>query len=499
MVNAVLTGTRGKRSIRMGETSRRNTRTSITLRQHTRLVLNNLFLLLFIFANNQGLAQELPSEALSVGPHSTVRSGKFHLKPGSTVNVTAESRDTQFAVDLYVYGGNEELVGKDEEEATSVLYSWVAPIQGEYYVLARNLNGGSGSITVTVTEGKGAPNTELPTHATREIYFATDRNLTGKSAVGEIFGTEPDSNGQLHFGRCLVRIPRGHKMGELEGPSILKLEFRKASEKYVTLLSVDVEPHDVFFHHVADDIQNHSKRHELFVFVHGFNTTFEDAAKRTAQLAYDLGFNGPAILYSWPSQGRVSPIAYNMDGTNAELTARRLEQFLQDLATQSGATTIHLIAHSMGNRPLTSALQRMAIAGPSERLPIFNEVALMAPDISASVFKQLAAEIRPSAQRITLYASSKDEALKASSTFAGYPRAGQGGSSILVVPGVDTIDASAVDTSVLGLFHQYYADNRTVLSDLFHLLQNEAPDIRFGLKKDITSAGVYWEFKAVAR
>ena len=29
---------------------------------------------------------------------------------------------------------------------------------------------------------------------------------------------------------------------------------------------------------------------DVFIFVHGFNSTFEDAARRCAQLAYDLDF-----------------------------------------------------------------------------------------------------------------------------------------------------------------------------------------------------------------
>jgi esterase/lipase superfamily enzyme len=284
-------------------------------------------------------------------------------------------------------------------------------------------------------------------------------------------------------------------MGELEGPSILRLEFDTDPEKHVTLLNIDEEGRSIFFHKVADRI-SHSQRRELFVFVHGFANTFEDAARRTAQIAYDLAFDGPAIVYSWPSQGRISLIAYNMDGTNAELTAAHLEQFLRDLVAQSGAKTIHLIAHSMGNRPLTNALRQLTIKRAESTLPRFNQVVMMAPDISVSVFRQLAQEIRPSSERITLYSSSRDEALKVSSTFAGYPRAGQGGPGIVVVQGVDTIDVSAVDTSALGLFHQYYADSGTVLSDLFHVLKNEPPNERFGLERDMTSAGTYWRIRS---
>ena len=441
------------------------------LMQNNSLALKRVFFLFVLLVAGQCLAKDSQSETISVGSNSNVRSATVHLRSGDNLSVTAESKDARFAVDLYVYDASHVLVGKDDEESTSPLFSWVAPVGGEYYVLSRNLGLGSGSITVTVTQGKGQSSVAVPTYARVKIFFATDRNLTGKSAVNEKFGTDPDKTEQLHLGECVVSVPRDHRMGELEGPSILKLEFSSDPEKHITLLSVDDEDRLLFFRKVADRL-DHSQRRELFVFVHGFDNTFEDAARRTAQIAYDLAFDGPAIVYSWPSQGRVSLVAYNMDGTNAELTVPRLEQFLLDLVAQSGATTIHLIAHSMGNRPLTSALRQLMVTGTPKNMPRFNQVVLMAPDINASVFRQLAQEIRPSSGRITLYASSRDEALKLSSTFAGYPRAGQGGSGIVVVPGVDTVDASAVDTSALGLFHQYYADNTTVLSDIFHVLKN---------------------------
>ena len=65
----------------------------------------------------------------------------------------------------------------------------------------------------------------------------------------------------------------------------------------------------------------------------------------------------------------------------------------------------------------------------------------------------IAARIKTVPGRMTLYASSGDEALRASQRLAGYPRAGQGGAGIVVVAGIDTVDASLVDTSLLGLRH----------------------------------------------
>ena len=238
----------------------------------------------------------------------------------------------------------------------------------------------------------------------------------------------------------------------------------------------------------------HSQKKEILVFVHGFNTSFEDASRRTAQLAYDMAFDGPTVLYSWPSQGSMNPIAYNKDGRNAALTAPHLEEFLKLLVAKSGATTVDIIAHSMGNRPVTQALRDFAMQNPGMKKPMFNQVALMAPDVDAALFKQMAQQMEHSANRITLYASSKDKALQASELFAGYARAGEGSPSPMVLPGMDTVDASAVDTSLLGLYHSYFADSTSVLSDLFDDFLGISPKTRKGLQVVITAAGQYWKF-----
>jgi esterase/lipase superfamily enzyme len=281
-------------------------------------------------------------------------------------------------------------------------------------------------------------------------------------------------------------------MGELEGPSIWRLEFREDPERHVVLLKETVRDlNRAAFLRAVEERVSTSKEREALVFIHGFNTTFEDAARRMAQISYDLGFRGAAILYSWPSQGSLSPAAYLKDGSNAELSVQALQGLLDDLRLRSGARTIHLVAHSMGNRLLTSALAGLSAKG--QLSPRFRHVAFMAPDVRTESFKQLAERFRSTADRLTLYASSKDAALMASQELNGYARAGQGGKNIVVLNGLDSVDASSADTSRLGIGHQYYGDSHSVLADLFQVMQGKSPDERFGLKR--APSGRYWEMK----
>jgi esterase/lipase superfamily enzyme len=95
---------------------------------------------------------------------------------------------------------------------------------------------------------------------------------------------------------------------------------------------------------------------------------------------------------------------------------------------------------------------------------------------------------------VTLYASSNDQALLASKAFHGYPRAGESGTGLVVVEGVETIDASDISGGLLG--HSYFAEDRRIMEDIFALLQTgQRADRRFGLEALESDQGRYWTFR----
>jgi esterase/lipase superfamily enzyme len=330
-----------------------------------------------------------------------------------------------------------------------------------------------------------SPSQAEPNYAVVRVFFATDRDLTGKPKPAEMFGV---GRSLLRHGTADVSIPRDHKTGELEGPSILRFEFRPDPEKHVVLLQVNVDSRDSVLDSIRKDGVERSAQRSAFIFVHGYNVSFEDAARRTAQMSYDLRFDGAATFYSWPS--RANPLAYTVDEDNSEWGKPNLKGFLDDLFTRSGAQSIYLIAHSMGNRALIGALTDLMAEKPhfQERL---REVILAAPDIDAEIFKRdIVPALTAVGKPVTLYVSANDRALAASKAIQGYPRAGDTDGGVIVASGIETIDASDVDTSFLG--HSYYADERSVLSDLFHLFQGNRPDRRFGLQPVEVQDGRYW-------
>ncbi|MCX6631427.1 MAG: alpha/beta fold hydrolase [Candidatus Solibacter sp.] len=335
---------------------------------------------------------------------------------------------------------------------------------------------------VSVQRGGGtgprATPPEKRPYQTVSVHFATDRRASGKTKPADFFTGQRAPRGTVTYGTCDVSIPADHVKSMLENPSWKKGEFRQDPKKHVVLMSVSPLDRAAFF---ASASQGGP---QALVFVHGYNVTFEDGARRMAQIAYDLPFVGVPILYSWPSRGEAA--AYTVDESTIDWTVPHLLRFLEDLA-QTGIEKVHIIAHSMGNRAVARALQLLALKGGSTSK--FHQVVLTAPDIDAEVFEQMAAEVLNTANRVTLYASSEDKALIASKTFHGYPRAGDAAGGVVVVQGMDSVDATGVDTSFLK--HSYAASDRTVLTDVYYVLRGDAAADR---KATIRKDGAYYRF-----
>ena len=340
------------------------------------------------------------------------------------------------------------------------------------------------SLRPTVLKGHvdyTAPTARPVRHIAVPVYFATDRAETGDARPERWFGAD---RGELKFGRAEVSIPDDHRMGRIEKPRWWRLEFRKNPDRHVALLSLATFDREAFAARIRADYPGR----QALVFVHGYNVTFESAIERTAQITYDLQFVGVPMLFSWPSQAVAAK--YTVDETNARWAQPHFRQFAQFLLDHLDLAVVHVIAHSMGNRVVAESLHDLA---PSSMTRL-RQVVFAAPDIDADTFQAMIAAFEGRAERYTLYASSEDAALKLSKTAHGYPRAGESGPGLVVAKGVDTIDATAVDTSLLG--HSYYGDNRSILSDMFALVRDgNPPEQRFGLRERAHPAGRYFEFK----
>jgi esterase/lipase superfamily enzyme len=303
-----------------------------------------------------------------------------------------------------------------------------------------------------------------------EVFYATDRARGGDQP--ETFYTDRRRRDAdriaFEFGTCEVSVPYKHRPGEIERPSVWRLEFREDPAKHVVLLAVKPMPVEDSLPALRARVAE-SESQSALVFVHGFNVPFAAAARRTAQMKYDLNFDGAVLLYSWPA-----PQNYLECQDNEIWTRPHLIELLKEYVQKSGAKQIHLVAHSMGTRVLSNALVELADSqgGADFR---YNQIILAAPDIDAEIFKQrIAPRIVDRADRISIYASSKDLALVASKKAHNNIRLGEGGPNITVFPGmsmIEVVDASNINESLLG--HSYYGDSPTILRDLRLLLSGQ--------------------------
>jgi esterase/lipase superfamily enzyme len=213
------------------------------------------------------------------------------------------------------------------------------------------------------------------------------------------------------------------------------------------------------------------RRHGL-VYLHGYNVTFEDAAIRAAQMGFDLKISGATAFFSWPSQGTLE--GYPADAASIEASENAIVHFLADFARKSGAEVVHLVAHSMGNRGLLRAVQRLAADPQLNSQVRFGQIFLAAPDVDRDLFLDLARLYPRFSVRTTLYASDADRAVGASAWLHDDYRAGY--CPPVTVPGVERFDTIRVPNFNLDLVgHGYYAEAESLLYDLHELMNRDTP------------------------
>lgn len=340
---------------------------------------------------------------------------------------------------------------------------------------------------VAILFGCGTPDDPPEkTYSVVPVWYATDRKPTGDTKAPAYFSGK---RGELSYGKVLVAIPKSHCVGCLEEPSLMRLELRFDPRKHVTLLDEITPLKSRAFWKSLRNTLRQSRQKEITVFIHGYKVTFEDAARRTGQLFFDLGRPGAAVLYSWPSTGSYS--LYLEDSQNAEVTIPNLKTFLAGVSRYTGAERVSIIAHSKGNEPLVKALHEMVQVSARAR---FREIVLTAPDIDTTVFRRLAKKIKRMGRRVTLYTSRRDQALLASKEIAGgYPRAGDSADGVTVIDGIETVDASNVETDLFG--HSYYSRSTRVLADIRAVLRGRTPSRRQWLREKRAAGKRYWEIK----
>jgi esterase/lipase superfamily enzyme len=352
-----------------------------------------------------------------------------------------------------------------------------------------------------------------------DVLYVTDRESSDTTNGSVKYDHHRSTS--LAFGSCIVEIGDNVSWSVLVENSrksrrsvSLSLKTKKTTERGrfpATPLTVratseglvenpeEVRQQNLVASKLQDDITERLKKtqcKEAFVYLHGFNNTFEDTVFVAADLWHFMGRRGVPIVYSWPSKR--SLFGYGYDRESSEFTVFHFKQFLRSIAGCKDLKKIHVLAHSRGTDVAASAFRELVIAanaspkpgGPKPDSPgqsahrvlhKIGNVVLAAADIDMEVASQrLVAEMAfMSAERVTIYLSHDDKAMNfAVWLFESIGRLGELSlrffspglvDTLETIDRIDFIDAR-VNTGFLG--HTYFYSSPAVSSDLILLLRD---------------------------
>ncbi|MBT3200245.1 MAG: alpha/beta hydrolase [Phycisphaerales bacterium] len=372
-----------------------------------------------------------------------------------------------------------------------------------------------------------------------DVLYVTDRAPLESTSDSVMYGHKRSTS--MAFGSCIVEIGKDVSWDTLVKNSLtnnrtvsLGLSVKQTTELArfpstpLPVISSDkgvtFDPKSVLLQkQTAAALQREvakrlepEKCKEAFVYIHGFNNTFDDSVFVAAELWHFMGRHGLPIVYSWPA--KESWFGYGYDRESSEFTVFHFKQFLKALAGTEGLDKIHILAHSRGTGVAASSFRELVIAseawgqqdnnaadspGKSARAVLnkIGNVVLAAADIDMEVASQrLSAEKAfMGAERVTIYLSHEDKALNlAAWLFESIARLGELSLQLFIqgdiktletIDRIDFIDAR-VDTGFLG--HAYFHSSPAVSSDLILLLRdNLAPGQGRPLTRDDNSTR-YW-------
>ncbi|WP_185968418.1 alpha/beta hydrolase [Paracoccus sp. M683] len=243
------------------------------------------------------------------------------------------------------------------------------------------------------------------------ILAATDRAQT--DATPPVFGGD---RGTLRYERFTIRQLSSAEAAAQANGSIAR--YRDPSKVFVTTGRHALNRSD-FVQAIG---QADATDKTIGVFVHGYNTSYQEAVFRLAQLSAETDRQAVPILFSWPSQGDFR--GYVADRDSATYARDDLVELLTMLSRSHAKGNITLVGHSMGAWLVMEAVRQLRLQGRDD---VVNrlQIGLAAPDIDIDVFRNQVAAVGRLSPPITVLVSRDDRALAVSSRLAGgKPRLG---------------------------------------------------------------------------
>jgi esterase/lipase superfamily enzyme len=216
----------------------------------------------------------------------------------------------------------------------------------------------------------------------------------------------------------MIGVPPQHQPGQLERPGL----GSEDPQKHFAVLSRRALDESVFLSELATHVSGRvGSNRDLLLYVHGFNTSYDEARFRLAQIVDDGRFGGVPVLFTWPSAN--SLLDYGAAKESATISRDALAKLIRKLSETPGVGRLHILAHSMGAWLTMEALRENALGGSADLNGKLGDVMLAAPDIDLNVFRQQLARIDHA--HVFVFVAANDRALSISRSLAGdRPRLG---------------------------------------------------------------------------
>ena len=344
-----------------------------------------------------------------------------------------------------------------------------------------------------------------------DLLYATDRTWDEEDKAYGVGRSRV-----LAFGECKVQFGELNNWQKIYGLTKFKehdttIDLKEIIPKgYLATPFPDLDTHNKYpvdneaFMNLVESKLKVCKKKQVFIFIHGFNNTFEYAVKTTSQLWHYLGREGVDITYSWPS-GTNGLFGYGADKESGDFTVFHLKQFLKSLYNCPSIEQINILAHSRGTDVTTTALRELQIELKEQGKDLgdmkINNLVLAAADIDIDVFAQrvIAEGIHLAPKRTTLYLGAGDRALSFSESMnISARRLGLINpmdvkpEGRMLIKTWDTVHLVHIPQSLGFISHSYFIDDPAVSSDLILLIRDDKnPGIENGRPLKMDESGMW--------
>lgn len=282
--------------------------------------------------------------------------------------------------------------------------------------------------------------------AQHAILVATTRVAV---AGGDMFSADRSTGGAIGHAAITVAIPPAHEAGFIQwpgkSPGDPALSFTTAARSYLAPAtwfgdlnaSLDARP--------AGD-------RDVLLFVHGYNTRFDEAVYRLAQFVHDGAYPGVPALFSFPSAGSVFGYAYDRDSAMASRDA--LEETIRQIASAPHLRRLNILCHSIGCLLTMETLRQATIEGDATFGGKLGDVVMASPDIDVALFRS---QLRRMGGRMpsptTIFVSADDGALGLASAISGdQPRLGDYDEAAdFTTAGITVVDLTRLEAGSTGM------------------------------------------------